>query len=483
MAHSDPINHTQLAVLKWVADGCPDGVMPEGGTRKTSAKALQWRRLLKVSAKGGAWSATLTDAGHHYLTHGSYPDGHWTTRKHGAAPSSRPQRKPAARSRTADSLRPHRAKVTNKQLRPVDQLIADVMAAGGRLEVVRKDDKGPSYETLVKSAIRFNKVPAGKILVVERGARWGEATIVLTEPPEWMTVALDPIPVPDRVSKFHPALTQVRARATGKQNSPLRQRGHRILHAIATTCAARGFEVAAAVSRDHYGNRTQQKPPHDLNITVSGRTFTVSVTEPTKRVEHQPTPAELRQAEKYSWTTYPKYDYVPAGLLKVEVGGGPAVRKGAWTDRDGSLTDLAQILQEIELRTAYAKARRLERERQDREKRQRWEKAMDVGRQRYDEHHRASVLYKQLGSWRRAQELDRYLDAMRARAQTLPAEQHHDARQWIAWALRHREAIDPLSGTLAMPPIPDPKPEDLKSYLGGWSPYGPVSIYGWEARP
>ena len=480
MAHSDPINPTQLAVLKWVADGCPDGVMADGGTHKTSAKALQWRRLLEVSTKGGTWSATLTKAGHHYLTHGSYPDGHWTTRKRGAAPSSRPQLKSSARSRTADLPRPPRAKVTNKKLRPVDQLIADVVAAGGRLEVVRKDDKGPSYEALVKSAIRFNKVPAGKMLVVERGARWGEATIVLTDPPEWMTVALEPIPVPERVSKFHPALTQVRAGATGKRNSPLRPRGHRILHPIATACSARGFEVAAAVSRDRYGNRTQQRPPHDLDITVSGHTLSVSVTEPTKRVEHQPTPAELRQAEKYSWTTYPKCDYVPAGLLKIEVGGGPAVRQGTWTDSDGSLTDVAQILHEIELRTAEAEVRRIERERQEREKRQRWEQAMDVACQRYVEHHRAHVLTEQLDRWRRAQELDLYLAAMRARAQSLSVDEQSGAHQWIAWVQQHRDATDPLTGALAMPPIPAPKAEDLKPHLGGWSPYGPDATFGWR---
>ncbi|MCT2265966.1 hypothetical protein M3F32_15515 [Dietzia cinnamea] len=363
----------------------------------------------------------------------------------------------------------------------MDQLIADVVAAGGRLEVVRQHDKGPSYEALVKSAIRFNKVPAGKILVVESGSRWGEATIVLTDPPEWMTVALEPIPVPERVSKFHPALAQVRASATGKQNSPLRQRGHRILHAIAAACAVRGFEVAAAVSRDRYGNRIQQKPPHDLAVTVSGHTFTVSVTEPTKRVEHQPTPAERRQAEKYSWTTYPKYDYVPAGFLKVEVGGGAAVRQGAWTDRDGSLTDVAQILQEIELRTAAAEVRRLERERKEREKRQRWEQAMDVARQRYAEHHRAHVLTEQLDRWRRAQELDLYLKAMRARTETLPAEEHHDAYQWLAWVQQHRDSTEPLTGTLAMPPTPDPTPEDLKPHLGGWSPYGPDATSGWRS--
>lgn len=250
VAHSDPINSTQLAVLKWVADGCPDGVMPARDTHKTSAKALQWRRLVQVSTKGGTWSATITGAGRHYLVYGTYPDGHWTTRRGGAAPSSGPTRKSAATSRTSDSRRPRRTKVKEKKLRPVDQLIADVVAAGGRLEVERKYDKGPNYEALVNSAIRFNKVPAGKILKIESGSRWGEATVVLTDPPEWMTVTLEPIPVPHRIGKFHPALAQFRARPAGTREQSLRQRAHRILHAIATASSARGFEVAAATGRD-----------------------------------------------------------------------------------------------------------------------------------------------------------------------------------------------------------------------------------------
>lgn len=206
----------------------------------------------------------------------------------------------------------------------------------------------------------------------------------------------------------------------------------------------------------------------------------VAVTEPTKRIEHQPTAAEVRQAEKHSWSRYPKYDYAPSGLLKVEVGGGFAVRQTSWTDRDGSLTDAAQILQEIELRTAEAETRRLERERQAREKRQRWEQAMDSARQRYAEHYRASVLAEQMDRWRQAHELDRYLAAMRTRAQALPVDKQGDAHQWIAWAQDHRDVLDPLTGTLAMPPIPDPKPEDLKSHLGRWSPYGPESTVGWR---
>lgn len=88
---------------------------------------------------------------------------------------------------------------------------------------------------------------------------------------------------------------------------------------------------------------------------------------------------------------------------------------------------------------------------------------------------------EQLDRWRRARELDRYLTAMRARARSLPVDEQSGAHQWIAWVQQHRDATDPLMGTLAMPPIPDPKPEDLKPHLGGWSPYGPESTFCWSS--
>lgn len=45
-----PLNEGQLDVLRWIADGCPDGVM-EGYTYKTTALALQNRQLVTVSKK------------------------------------------------------------------------------------------------------------------------------------------------------------------------------------------------------------------------------------------------------------------------------------------------------------------------------------------------------------------------------------------------------------------------------------------------
>jgi hypothetical protein len=47
---------------------------------KTVAIALQNRRLVEVSKRGGAWKATILPAGVNYLAEGDYPPGHWQVR-------------------------------------------------------------------------------------------------------------------------------------------------------------------------------------------------------------------------------------------------------------------------------------------------------------------------------------------------------------------------------------------------------------------
>jgi excisionase family DNA binding protein len=70
-----PITARQLDVLRWIGDGCPPGRWADK-THKASARALASRGLAKVGrpkSAGGAWSATLTEAGRFYLDHGRYP--------------------------------------------------------------------------------------------------------------------------------------------------------------------------------------------------------------------------------------------------------------------------------------------------------------------------------------------------------------------------------------------------------------------------
>lgn len=75
-----PLNDRQLDVLEWVGEGCPARDWPNS-TYKTVAVALQNRRLLTISKKGGQWRADLLDAGRHYLAHGAYPPGHMQPKK------------------------------------------------------------------------------------------------------------------------------------------------------------------------------------------------------------------------------------------------------------------------------------------------------------------------------------------------------------------------------------------------------------------
>lgn len=60
------LNPAQLAVLSWISDGCPPGVM-EGYSHRISAVALRSRGLATISGHGPTWRAAITPAGVAYL--------------------------------------------------------------------------------------------------------------------------------------------------------------------------------------------------------------------------------------------------------------------------------------------------------------------------------------------------------------------------------------------------------------------------------
>ena len=79
------LNETQIAVLRWLADGQPDGVATN--PQRLTARALSSRRLVKIKGRGPQWHGELTDAGRHYLDHEEYPTGHF-----GPEPGPDPER-------------------------------------------------------------------------------------------------------------------------------------------------------------------------------------------------------------------------------------------------------------------------------------------------------------------------------------------------------------------------------------------------------
>lgn len=156
----EPLHEGQIAVLRWVADGCPEDKWG-GHDHKLTANALAGRRLVKVSKRSGGWHADLLPAGTYDLAHGEYPPGHWNIRKNATAstpsvvprsplPSARPPARPTPRSpRTATG-----------EPKPTLKLVNDVVTAGGRL-VREVSDGAPNYSHLAGIINGRKLVPDG----------------------------------------------------------------------------------------------------------------------------------------------------------------------------------------------------------------------------------------------------------------------------------------------------------------------------------
>lgn len=150
MAQRTTLTEKQVQVLRWIAEGCPSGIMTDEFLR-ISAAALRRRVLVTTSGRGVSWKAKATKAGREYLRE---VDG-------------------------SDPPVPRQANVSVTQ-----QLVDDVVAAGGVLRVPRRDwytRDAIDYERRARLAVVHRKVPVGKRLVV--AAVGGELDIRLVDAP------------------------------------------------------------------------------------------------------------------------------------------------------------------------------------------------------------------------------------------------------------------------------------------------------------
>jgi hypothetical protein len=133
MAQRKTLNEKQVELLRWVSDGCPEGVF-ENDFHRISAAALQARGLITISGRGATWAAKIAPAGSEYLS-----------RVDGTKPPI-----------------PRQANVSVTQ-----QLVEAVIAAGGALRVPKRrwdSTEGVDYEHRARLAQVHGKVPAGKRL-------------------------------------------------------------------------------------------------------------------------------------------------------------------------------------------------------------------------------------------------------------------------------------------------------------------------------
>jgi len=159
----------------------------------------------------------------------------------------------------------------------------------------------------------------------------------------------------------------------------------------------------------------------------------------------------------------PRWDYEDTGELRLHLSE-PKWNRTLKTWKDGKTrlleAQIPAILHGLLDRALKEKEDRAERARREAEYRER-ERQEEFIRQRRDAHLKLiHELERQAGAWHRAQYLRRYLRATRrtAGADTITATLQEESIDFLAWAERYINQLDPLHPTPRDPDLQDPRP-------------------------
>lgn len=459
------LSEKQVALLRWIADGCPDGTM-DGDFYRISAAALRNRGLVTTAGRGSTWTATIAPAGRDYLTQVDGPN-------------------PPI---------PRQASVS-----VTERLVDDVIAAGGSLLLPRKnwlDRDGVDYENRARLAERYGKVPPNKRLTVSIVSREELRLELVDAPGRGARAELVPIVIADKVGRYHPAARQFRDRSERHEISrALLPRATRIVQALAVEAERRGWSAEASPeSKNGYGydNWTGTKDGH-LQVTVERHRFWLRLQEEGVHTRG-PWEEEVRRYRNVSreWASYRDrdlpsgpYDADASGRLKLELhaDGGwiYSGRQSRWADRQSWTLEerLPHLFREIEERVVEADRVAEERRiaaanaaeaaaRQAEEREREWHVLMGRAKEHLFEAHCAAHLRTQADAWQTAEHLRRYCAAVAA-----SYGDHAKAAEWMIWARAYIIQLDPLTTAPTMPEPPEASSEALQQYLpAGWSVRG-----------
>lgn len=422
----------------------------KGDAHRVSAAALRRRGLVTTSGGGSTWSAEVTEAGREYLA-------------------------------KVDSDDPPVARQGNVSV--TQQLVDDVIAAGGTLRVARRrwqEPDGIDYENRALLAERYGKVPAGKRLEVvpikdELEIRLLDA---LGDPGRAELVEIE---VPKTVARYHEAARSFRDdKALHEVSRAQLRRAVVMIHVIATEAERRGWSVSSIGG--------------GLKIVAEGHDFYLDLHEKGVKTREQ----WEKEVERYRSVPRDSPFYrdreIPSGpydaratgelnlQLRVERSWVFRGRQSRWGDRTSWKLEerLPHVFREIEERIVkadrvaeeerIAAEKRAEEARRAAEERERqWHSLMEQAKKRLVESQRVAVLRSQEQAWREAERLREYCDAMEVAHGEDP-----ESAEWIAWARDFASRLNSLSERPSMPEPPEETPEALQEHLPkGWSVHGP----------
>ncbi|CAI2932454.1 hypothetical protein [Aminobacter niigataensis] len=200
------------------------------------------------------------------------------------------------------------------------------------------------------------------------------------------------------------------------------------------------------VACEGVGLHVDRNWPRQAALSLGTTSLSLSVEERVKQIPHTPTPEEVAEKRRWSFITYPKYDFVPTGELTIKASSVfPAMVKTSWSDSPEAPLE-TRIHQVVQGLMVAMEARRLEDHKADerlhaaqivKANRQAQEKQAEAERAAFER------LFRDADMWSRVEQAKRYLSAIE---QTISSghPNFEGASAWLRWARNRLEASDPL---------------------------------------
>jgi hypothetical protein len=268
------LSEQQVKVLRWVADGCPDGAWKDFSYKRTAC-ALADRGLVTVDRRRHTWRATITEGGRFYLNQGIYRDVEAVSSRRAVQAGSQSAETAASVSRPAPFV-------------TAESLLAELSSTDGGA-----DGPGPSIEgargisVRDQQAITDGVVPHGCGLR-HTGRDGGDLVIRLVSLDEPARARpLPAVPVPVTVQGRHEAVMALcdspdlldvsSTRGNGRCRSLRRSLLSAHVAATGSDCGTMTSRPSRSPSARTASNRSVASAPHqERKISRRGRRYSVS---------------------------------------------------------------------------------------------------------------------------------------------------------------------------------------------------------------
>lgn len=215
-------------------------------------------------------------------------------------------------------------------------------------------------------------------------------------------------------------------------------RAMRIMDSLLNAFTIRGYAVTI-------GNEGRS----ELKVVVADEPITFFLCENLDKVPRPMTPQQKKDFEKYGWKRRQEYDHSPSGSLALQVNANlwNGMRR-RWSDSANRPLEssLNSFLAGIVKVAVAVRAERLDHERRDREQKDRERRHKDLFIAQKKEKDRLAWLDQEVASWRKAQEVRAYVEAVRSFGVTTHGriEPGSEMDRWIKWAMDQADRYDPL---------------------------------------